>query len=82
MSGKPPGVTRRRRRITEPLPVPPRYPNLDDSGDLTPSEAHLASSWPLHRGELVNLHADDCHAYDGDECSCRPLPIRGPTGLA
>ncbi len=58
-----------------------RRPNLDDSDDLTPSEAHVAAVWPLMAGERVTVHGDRCPAYDGDECRCRPLVVIGPTCL-
>lgn len=55
--------------------------NLDDSGELSPSEAHIAAVWPLMAGEHVTVHGDRCPAYDGDRCRCEPLVVTGPTIL-
>ncbi len=59
-----------------------KYPNLDYSGDLTPSEAHLASVWPLEKGERHTMHMDLCAVHDGDDCDCVPVAVFGPTRFA
>lgn len=55
----------------------------DDWDEMPPSSIALASVWPILAGERVTLHDDACSLYQGaDECTCRPLRLNGPTGLA
>ena len=55
----------------------------EDWAEMTPSEAALASVWPLVDGEVVPLHEDACALFVGQEaCDCERIMLRGPTGFA
>lgn len=55
----------------------------DDWEELPPSDLALASIWPLMEYEQHNIHDDRCSLFVGhDDCSCEPIRVVGPTGLA